>query len=602
MQTTPNASAGRKKGSKRSTKASCKELLRELWADKRSWKKRLVPALLAALAFSCTLFIIGPSEIYIQNAQYYSFSSRELILPLLIFGAGMFAVLTVVLMLLRGKIFNFAVTMVFWIPFCSYIQTFLPSNNLGPLDGTRIEWESMGSTMLLNLLLWAVLLLVIFIVLYFSRKIWRRAVSFISVLLIVMQGAGLLQVSVNHDFENSSSVGYLSNSAMYDVSKNKNTIVFLLDRVGYTTMQKTLDKYPELMEGLNGFTNYDNALGSYSRTFPSVIYLLTGVRFKYDEPVQEYFRRAWSEGNLLPEIKEAGYDVRLYTDMNYAIKDTSNIEGIVDNIGGSVVEHKPTDILEDQTVLSMYRHMPLALKPFFWRYSGDLNDAGSSGENNDVYKSDDVEMFEGLKNKGLSTTDSGGTFIFYHLSGAHDPFTMDADGNKASGVDALEQTCGNMKLIFYYINLLKEKGVYDDTTIIITADHGMTGTYTELSDSVKMGTAHNFRSIVLFVKPAGADTSKPMTTVHNPVSHDNIRSYILKSLGLDYSGLDQPIDEIPEDDMTPRYFYMSGSNEIEGNKRDYNLIIYKIVGDVKNFDNWEKISTERIKYPFYDAN
>ncbi len=583
-------------------KTSAKDLLKALWADKRSWKKRILVAALASLSFTFTLLVYGPLEIYLSNVQYYTYSPMALVKPVLIVGGIVLAAMTLILMLLRGKVFNTAVTIVFWTTVSSYVQSFLPSNKLGPLDGTRIEWETMVKPMFSNLLIWSGILIALFILLYFSKKVWRRGIAFGCVLMLVMQGAGLVHVISTHDFENSSTDGYLSNSTAYEVSGKKNTIVFLIDRCGYTTLNSVFDKYPELKDGFTDFKNYDNALGSYSRTFPSVVYLLTGVKCEYKEPINDYFARAWKEGTFIPDIKKAGYNVKLYTEMNYVIKNTSNIDGIVDNIGGISVEPKAEDILKKQYPLSMYRYMPLALKPFFWSYSGDLDKISASGNANDVYTTDDAVLFQGLLNNGLSVDDgSEGSFIFYHMKGAHEPFNMDYDGNFRY-TDAYQQTGGDLNFILHYVEMLKEKGLYDDTTIIVTADHGNTGTLTELSESVSMGAPHNHRSIALLVKPAGASSDKPLETISAPVTHDNIRSYILKSMGIDYSGYSaKPIDEISDEDTTPRYFYMSGCDEAYA-KRDYNLITYEIVGDVKNFDNWNKVSTEKIKYPFYDAD
>ena len=87
-----------------------KEKLKALWRDKRSWKIRL--PLAALCAFSCvfTFLIFGPCEIYAQNVQELSFSFSALLQVLLGAGALVFAALFGLLLLLRGKIFNFVYT------------------------------------------------------------------------------------------------------------------------------------------------------------------------------------------------------------------------------------------------------------------------------------------------------------------------------------------------------------------------------------------------------------------------------------------------------------------------------------------------------------
>ena len=82
--------------------------------------------------------------------------------------------------------------------------------------------------------------------------------------------------------------------------------------------------------------------------------------------------------------------------------------------------------------LSAYRYAPEALKPYFWFYTGDLASIATvSNPESSIHKTDDVEFYKGVREKGISVDDSlTGEFIFYHLQGSHDPFVMDANGNR----------------------------------------------------------------------------------------------------------------------------------------------------------------------------
>jgi hypothetical protein len=50
-----------------------------------------------------------------------------------------------------------------------------------------------------------------------------------------------------------------------------------------------------------------------------------------------------------------------------------------------------------------------------------------------------------------------------------------------------------------------------------------------------------------------------------------------------------------------RYFWMTGSNSLKTH-REENLLTYKIVGDAKDFSNWELVETIPVKHPYYDAD
>lgn len=179
------------------------------------------------------------------------------------------------------------------------------------------------------------------------------------------------------------------------------------------------------------------------------------------------------------------------------------------------------------------------------------------------------------------------------MKGSHDPFQMDENGNYTPYSTAEKQTAGNLRMILDYIKLLKEKNLYDNTTIIITADHGLTGTIPKLDGP---------RTISLLVKYPGVNDGKPLTYNSAPVNHDNIRATILKELGIDYSAYGPAIDDVAEDAEVTRYFYMSGADGNPGFHRDHNFITYKIDGNANDFNNWTIVDKKRIEYPFYDAN
>ncbi len=590
----PSASGTKKKKKKSKKKGfveSCKELVR----DRRPWYKRLITAVLVSLAFTYTLFVFGPLEIFLPNISFYTFTFNELIGPLITAGVVIFAVVTLFLFILRGRLFNYAATVIFSTTLCAYIQcNFM--NSLSALDGTAIAWETMTKSMGINALIWGVIFVIPFIVHYFGHKLWRHFVTLVCIILVVAQTAGLVQLVLTTDFKYADGNGYLSNEEAYHVSDKKNVVVFLIDRCDNGTLGRTFDKFPYLKDEFTDFVRYNNAAGTYSRTFPSVLYFLTGVKTDYTEPVNDYFKRAWAEGTMLPDIKNAGFDTRIYTEMNYVVKNTAYIDDYVDNVKEDLAEADVSDMFSTMLDLTMYRYTPLCMKPFFWAYSGDFETARTATDGSpitDIHKTDDYAFYSRLREQGLTVDeDSNGAFVFYHMQGSHDPYSMNENGEYDKTATAEQQTAGNLKMILDYIKMLKEKGVYDDTTIIITADHGLTGTLTQLDYP---------RTITCMIKYPDVNGGEELKNSSAPINHDNIRATIVKYLGLDYSSYGLAVDDVPEDAEVTRYFYMSASEKNKGLYRDYNLVTYAITGDVRDFSNWKIVDTKRIEYPFYDV-
>ena len=418
--------------------------------------------------------------------------------------------------------------------------------------------------------------------------------------MIGMQSVALVSLIVKNDYIGSVSNGYLSNSTIYEVSPENNVIMFVLDRYDRVYAEEVFKRWPEIKESLTDFTFYDNVIGSYSRTFPSINYLLTGVEEHYDIPIDEYIQKAWTEGTFLKDIKNAGYESKIYTDVNYTFKNVDYVTDKIDNIGQYEKKTDKKKMVTAMLDLSAYRYAPIAMKPFFWLYTGDLESISTvDAEASDMHVTDDAAFWRNLKEQKLSVKEgSKGSFIFYHMQGSHDPYVMDVDGSTPEGGTGGEtrwepyrQTAGNMNMILDYISYLKEMNLYEDTTIIITADHGFTGTMEELDHQ---------RVITLMVKPKGQSTGAPIQYNSAPLDMSNIRATVLKALGIDHSSYGAAADEVAEDADVTRYFYMSGS-DFARVKRDYNLVTYEIKGDANDFDNWKIISKERIQYPFYDA-
>lgn len=582
--------------------------LRNLWQDDRRFSERLLTSGAAVLAFVFTFIMFGPFELYIANMSYLVFGIKQLLPPIIIAGIIILAVFTVLFALLRGKIFNAVVSIVIGITIAGYIQGNYINIDHGTLDGTGIVWQDFKWQMLVNLFVWAAIILVPVIFCYFSRDIWKSFVRIVSLVLVAMQVFGAVYLVIKSACQINSNIsddGYFECSEQFKVSKNKNTIVFLLDRMDKKYMDELLKRDPELCEKLSGFTYYKNFTGSYSRTFPSVAYLLSGVKYDYDIPSAEYMKKAMSESNFFGALQAAGYESRLYTDTQYVTGSVESFNGTVKNAKSTEGKAKPMKILSAMLNLSAYRYSPEAMKPYFHIYTDNIAQKYIFGnKDGSIYTVDDAEFYAAFRKKGITTEDNAGSFVFYHLQGAHDPFTMNEKG-EAVTLDYLnyeesmyKQIRGDFKMILSYIKQLKAAGVYDNTTIIITADHGRTGTAPSLEEAT--GKNYGERVLTLLIKEAGADTKQPLKTSMKQVCQANLHKTFLRSMGVNYEddGV-RAIEDIGEDEEITRYFYMSGSNSLK-TSRDVNLITYEIKGDANDFSNWKRVKTEKMKFPFYD--
>ena len=133
---------------------------------------------------------------------------------------------------------------------------------------------------------------------------------------------------------------------------------------------------------------------------------------------------------------------------------------------------------------------------------------------------------------------------------------------------------------------MKQQGVYEDATIIITADHGNV-----VHDDIPLTKP---MSVGLFFKPAGS-VGSPLVWSSNPVSTDNIPATIIQAAGGDSSPYGDALDEVTEDSVVVREFYKS----VEEGKATGSVYKYEIIGDAADFENWINVSVLPMQYSFY---
>jgi len=575
-----------------------KEKLCALWRDQRSWGVRLPLAILCAFACVFTFLLFGPCEIYLQNMQEMPFPFVTLASTLLLAGAGAFAALLAVLLLLRGKAFNFAVSALFAGTLAGYLQGNFLNLDHGSLDGNAIDWQAYRFPMLKNSLVWLLVFAAVFFLLYLSRKAWTRTVELASAIIIGAQAVALIALLAGAGLDTVARVGqektYVSRDGIYEVAGRRNVIVFLLDRLDNRYTDEVLELHPEWRQRLGGFTYYHDFTGSYANTRPSIAYFMTGVEHDYTVPWEDYFHRAWTQPvhPLLQDIHGAGYTARVFSDCAYVFGQARDAEGFVDNIHRDVQTVHRRVMLVKMLTMSAYRYAPEALKPYFQIYSGELGDTVSvkgEGSENNLYAVDDVAFWRGYRGHGLTVDqDLDGLFQFYHLEGAHSPYVMDENAQPVAYGGTLNgQIVGNMEMIFRYLDELEEKGLFDDATIIITTDHGrppgQEGKFSDVTAS---------RVSTLMIKPSGTGRAEPLRLSNKQVCQDNLRASIISYFGLDAAPYGRTIESIGEGEEMTRILWMRGERGDVANK----LYTFQINGDANDFDNWKLISQREMDY------
>lgn len=555
-----------------------------LFSDQRPYRQRLALAGLLVAALSFSLWLFGPLEILAGNPADFAFPFTAL-LPGLLLGAGLSLLIALPLALIKGRVFDGLLSLGLGLLLASYIQANFLNRGLGKLTGDAIAWEGLVQDMLVNLLIWGLILLLPLAIRLFYRRGWSFLVRFLPALLLAVQLiSGLVLLAREPALVKAASQSYLSTQGLYEVAREDNILVFILDRLDNRYIDGILARHPGYLDRLDGFTRFTNNSSRYSQTFPSITDMLTGQPHYFEEASGDYMKKAWKESPFLPGLIDQGYQSRLYLTSSQAYREAQDLECLTLNLARGRIK-AGQGALGEFFRLSLYRSGPLALKPFFWTSTDRFDKLVTSQQSPPPYRMDDPAFYRELQAQGLTLSEEKKAFTFIHLQGPHAPYNMDDKGQEVEvgQSSSLLQTMGCFHILFDYFDRLKALDLYQDATIIITGDHGARSSDTRLPEAA-MATG-------LFVKPAG-QAGSPLVINPAPVSSDNFQATIYQAAGLDASAYGRGYFDVSPHEFVVRLVYHRLYASDSGPAR---LLTYQIVGDANDFDDWILVEEKELK-------
>lgn len=466
--------------------------------------------------------IVGPTELMLYNSGDFVFNYRTA-LPNLIYGMLLIFIPTVILLpiVLPNKICKAysCITMAFCL--MSYLQSILLNGKMGLVDGGRQKWDMRES--LVNMVIWIAIVSLILLICR-KEKIYRLLLGLSLYIIAIQLITGIFIVIKEDGFH--STTRQLTEDEVLTLSDKNNTVVFILDAYDVQMLQYVIDDDPGYLEPLHDFTYYDNMSSRYTATDGSLPYLLTGANI--DNPEIEKDQSRWyADSHFLSDIKNSGYDIRILTENKYVEQID---EGLIDNY--STENYCRLDAekeLELFTRCMRYKSLPFLLKPYYRYEEYDITNIIT--DTNVYVFGTDADFDDKINEYGIQPSDSEGSFRIYHLYGAHSPYYLTEDAKLDYNSTPLAQWKGSLKIVYDYISALKEAGLYDDTTLIIMADHGLNNTQRNSVKAAGLSIDEDKTNPIFLIKKAG-DRSEQLRINHYPTSHDMFFDTIRESMNL----------------------------------------------------------------------
>lgn len=485
-------------------------------SDKLKENRKNISAVLisgGALLFAVLIYL--PCDAYFNNFSEFNFPLQDFLPSLAVkFLVGL--VILAVLGAFIGKKAAEILTCVFLgLNLCVDVQYMFMNRNLGLMIGEEINWDEYTFFGTATLISW----LIIFSLPFIYRKLFKSRTGIypcISALLFAVQllSAVILTVAAG------SSAFYYRNDSLdgreqYTLSERKNIVTFVFDAANNIYFDKILEETPDAFDGLEDFTLYRNTCSVHDYTLASMTQMLTGAEGCPMYDTDGWLRSAWSgekAEDFYKRLHDAGYTVNAYMKAEVPIEFLS---GKIDNASEGIVP-KSVDkdgIEADLLKLSLYRCSPFILKRFV-----DVSQIDLKGH---VTFSPEFYFYDNGYRDNLileKSQNDNNYFIIEHLNGPHPPCK-----------DTTAETVNCLDIVKKYIGQMKEMGVYENSSIIITSDHG------RHTSDFSAGAA----TPIFMIKQAGKSSDK-MRISDAPVYHADFLATYLYEAGL-YTEADREI-------------------------------------------------------------
>ena len=554
--------------------------------------------LLCSLFFTLTVGFFSPLEVVLLNAGDFYFPFANVWWFQLAVSAAAALILSLPMIALPPRAGRTAASVFLGAGLAAYLQAMFLNGGMVTLTGERMMITPEESA--LNLAVWGAVILTAVLAAALAGKKRQKAAEGImrgvSLALIAMQAVAMAGQALINGTPEEKPDQYLSAEGEFELSRDTNVIEFVLDTADGTFVRRMLEMYPELGESLGGWVYYPNATSTHSRTYPSIPYMLTGEVCHMDLPVSEYVNQAYENSGFLRGLYGKGTDIRIYT-WDPELVSAGAGEYIANSAGYRYGQFENLNLprLEENLMrIALYKSLPYAFKNHFQYNIVRINQSSfrMSAEFNRDYSYMDPSFRDDLMiYDPMTVTDRySRAFRFYHLFGTH----PGADWNEnLEGAEDAEYAIwdldfraralrGSFRMIEDYIGCMKEKGIYDRATIIVTADHG-------ISDDEDMESSLDRKTVscpVMMVKYAGCDQSLPLRVDESPVAHEDIFATVEEALGAPVSGAGsgRPLNGYRENEPRERYYYHSAfRSDGEG---EIALREYRIDGDAEQLKNW----------------
>lgn len=441
--------------------------------------KKNAKYLFLPFAISFLLFIHEPIVMYASNIDDFWFGFRVLIEHSLLLFVACFASLAIVFFVLNffklKKLLNNVVLLLF----CGFLVFYVHSNWLAgflpSLDGSLPNWNGVAAN-ISSILATITIIVAVFVTTKMIGIDKMMKVSFYaSLVIVIMLSASLFSIIASKSVMTAKSDSIMVTSkGINRLSNDENFLIFMVDMVDSSLFQTIVENNDEYKDSLKDFSYFPDTMSGYSCTRESIPFIFSGNWFEGGD-FNEYSTNSFSNSLILNRVRDNGFERYFYEE---GLIWNSSTAAEFNNLVSGIPEVKSRVFVKQEIKYVLFKTLPFPLKRFSRIESMDFNASAAPIDTTDpLFSYRDIIYKDNYLPLGSEMT-SNKLFQFLHIEGGHMPFDMDENANLVDTVSSEDISGYKRKLeataylISKYINRLKESGAYDNSTIVIMADHG----------------------------------------------------------------------------------------------------------------------------------
>jgi tetratricopeptide (TPR) repeat protein len=439
---------------------ACRNTIKKLCPEKTG----IHDIIFNGIAFSAVFVLIGFIAVATKSSEFEA-TKAEVFITFLLFGlavAIVFFVIGLICKIIDTK--KDLQLLTFFNKFCTalallflIITVFWPET-YGVFDGRSQEVDYSLSVVIKSLWRYfAALVIAGFIVLFL--KTWFKFISpAICIIAVICFMAAPVKIIIDES--------HLAGENLNLLSKNKNIIFIIWDAAVGKVVEHIFNEDPQLAENFKDFVLYPNAVTPYIFTGIAMPSVAGGIPASRKFESHDEILEAVKEASIFRTAKAAGFKNNAVTTGTWwgSMNDVEHY----DLPFTKKRERQPLyDRLADILYKTSFRVLPVYITSFISRNSDQFENLLAQYPR----KTEEVRLVPFLlENIGIGYEQP--VFLAHHNEITHIPYLVTPNGEFFNDATILSDSEFAIRIMSRFLNRLKELGLYDNTLIVFSSDHG----------------------------------------------------------------------------------------------------------------------------------